>query len=84
MLYFDLSDVDTNPQFRKIEEGKKKGQRKLVYHNYHQASRSRRSAYKAAGIPVVDFEWGKDGETKELFQTAEKALRKEIKQIGER
>lgn len=77
LMHFDISDVDPAPkQVRK----KVKGERvwRTRYHSFDIASKQRKRAYKQVSLPVVDFNWEDDGEIKELYQAAEKALRKRL------
>jgi len=63
LLYFDIADTD--------EKNKSNW--------FAKAARSRKRAFRLAEIVTKDFVWEKDGEAKELYDRAEKVLRKELK-----
>jgi len=63
LLYFDIADQDE----------KNKG------NWFAKAARSRKRAFTQSGIVTKDFVWERDGEAKELYDRAEKVLRKELK-----
>jgi superfamily II DNA or RNA helicase len=82
LLYFDIADKDEKP--RKVlvkctkKEREKTGEkykRVTKYNRFHKASQSRKGAFKKAGIETVEFQWDKEGEAREAFRAAKRALK---------
>lgn len=77
LMYFDIADVDPAPiQVKKKVQGKRVWRTKR--HSFDMAARQRNRAFKQVSLPVRDFNWEDDGEIKELYNLAEKTLRKRL------